>query len=63
MPGGGRLHTDHVRLVNRAEPQRAVERVARGRDEVEPLAQRLYPRQAADHRQRAVPGRTGGRGE
>ncbi len=61
--GGGRLHADHVRLVDRPQPQRAVERVAGGRHEVELLAQRLDPRQAADQRHRAIPGRAGGRGE
>ncbi len=60
---GGRLHADHVRLVDRPQPQCAVERVAGGRDEVELPAQRLDPRQAADHRHRAIPDRAGGRGE
>ena len=64
---GGRLPADHVRLVDRPQPQRAVERVAGGWHEVELLAQRVDPFQdrcqASDHRQRAIPGRAGGRRE
>ena len=43
----GRLHADHVRLVDRPQPQRAVERVAGGRDEVELRAQRVDPSKTA----------------